>query len=117
MDAASQLAEDIPGLGVLAVTSPSRLYSDWREAQLSGVPSHLDRLLSTMAPDAPLVAVLDGHPATLSWLGSTGRRVYPLGVDKFGQSGDIPDLFRVHGIDADAIVDAAAAALLGRMKR
>ena len=58
---------------------------------------------------AGLVTAIDGHPATLSWLGAVGgHRVYPLGVDHFGQSGDIPDLYRVHGIDADAIVGAAA---------
>ena len=38
--------------------------------------------------------------------------VVPLGVDRFGQSGDIPDLYRVYGIDSDAIVDAAARACL-----
>jgi pyruvate dehydrogenase E1 component len=53
--------------------------------------------------------VLDGYPSTLSWLGSVrGDRIISLGVDRFGQSGDIPDLYRLHGIDADAIVDAAA---------
>lgn len=118
MEAAAILAEDIPGLGVLAVTSPSRLYADWREAQLAGKPSHLDRLFSDLAPDAPLVTVIDGHPATLSWMGGAGARaIYPLGVDRFGQSADIPDLFRVHGIDAEAIVDAAAGALLGRLRK
>ena len=117
MEAAEILAEDIPGLGVLAVTSPSRLYADWRQAQVAGRPSHLGGLLSGLASDAPLVTVIDGHPATLSWLGAGGRAVYPLGVDRFGQSADIPDLFRVHGIDAEAIVEAAATALLGRLKR
>jgi pyruvate dehydrogenase E1 component len=117
LQAAELLAEDVPGLGVLAVTSPSRLYADWRGAQLEGRASHLHRLLSGLAPGAPLVTVMDGHPATLSWLGAAGgRRVYPLGVDRFGQSADIPDLFRVHAIDADAIVGAAAAALLDRAR-
>jgi pyruvate dehydrogenase E1 component len=38
--------------------------------------------------------VLDGHPATLSWLGSVGRhRVLPLAVTRFGQSGDVQDLY------------------------
>ncbi len=117
LDAAGMLAEDMPGVGVLAVTSPSRLYADWRNAQVLGGQSHLARLLQGLAPDAPLVTVMDGHPATLSWLGGDGRAVYPLGVDRFGQSGDIPDLFRVHRIDAEAIVAAAAAALVGRLKR
>ena len=35
-------------------------------------------------------------------------RVSPLGVDRFGQTGDLPDLYRAYRLDADAIVDAAA---------
>jgi pyruvate dehydrogenase E1 component len=41
-----------------------------------------------------------------------GQRVVPLGVDRFGQAGDIPDLYRAYGLDADAILDACAEALL-----
>jgi pyruvate dehydrogenase E1 component len=59
------------------------------------------------------VTVLDGHPATLSWLGAVARhRVVALGVDRFGQSGDIPDLYREYGLDSQAIIDAAARACL-----
>jgi pyruvate dehydrogenase E1 component len=43
-----------------------------------------------------------------------GQRIYPLGVDAFGQSGDIPELYRLYGIDKDAILDAAARACLRR---
>ena len=72
-------------------------------------PSHAERLLAPLVPGATLITVLDGHPATLSWLGSVARhRVLPLGVGRFGQAGDIPDLCRAHRIDADAILDAAA---------
>ena len=53
--------------------------------------------------------LLDGHPATLSWLGSVGRhRVLPLGVTRFGQSGDVQDLYHAYELDVDAILDAAA---------
>jgi len=59
--------------------------------------------------------VLDGHPATLAWLGAVlGHRVRPLGVEHFGQTGSIPDLYRHYGIDANAIVAAAAALTPGR---
>ena len=70
-------------------------------------------MLAPLAPGAALVTVLDGHPAAHSWLGGVrGHRVVPLGPDRFGQSGDIPDLFREYGIDADALLDACAQALL-----
>jgi len=115
------LREDVPGAGLLAVTSAQRLSADWRAAQAarrdgaaeSRAP--IERLLAPLAEDAALVTVLDGHPATLAWLAGVGRhRVHALGVDHFGQSGDIPDLYRAHGIDAAAILDACAAACLGR---
>jgi pyruvate dehydrogenase E1 component len=55
------------------------------------------------------VTVIDGHPATLSWLGAVRQhRVVALGVEKFGQSGSVPDLYRTYGLDAEAIVGAAA---------
>jgi len=58
---------------------------------------------------APLVTVLDGHPHTLAFL--SGIRCVPathLGVSDFGQSGDVPDLYRHFGLDADTIAGAAA---------
>jgi pyruvate dehydrogenase E1 component len=86
---------------LLAVTSPDRLYEDWR---LNGGGSHLARMLSGLDRDARLVTVCDGHPMTLSWIGAATRQsVRPLGVDRFGQCGDVKDLYRVYGIDADAI--------------
>lgn len=75
--------------------------------------AHIERILAPLAPGAALVTVLDGHPATHAWLGSIrGQRVVPLGVDRFGQGGDIPDLYRAYGLDTDAILDACAQALL-----
>lgn len=57
---------------------------------------------------APLVAVLDGHPHTLSFLGSINRSpVTCLGVNDFGQSGEIDDLYRHFGIDTSTIIGAA----------
>jgi len=91
-------------VGLLAVTSADRLYQDWRA---QGSKSHVAKLLSGLDPDARLVTVLDGHPATLSWIGSVaGHRVRSLGVDQFGQCGDVGDLYRAYGIDAKAIEGA-----------
>jgi pyruvate dehydrogenase E1 component len=111
IEAHRQIAEDVPGAGLLVVTSPDLLHRGWRAAQRAQAAgtSHVEHLVHKLADTAGLVTVLDGHPATLSWLGAVRRhRVVPLGIDRFGQSGDILDLYRVYGLDADAIVDAAA---------
>ncbi|MBR0678961.1 transketolase [Roseomonas eburnea] len=113
-----ELRSEEPGAGLLAITSPDRLHADWLAARRGvrrgarGV-SHVETLLAPLAPDAALVTVLDGHPAAHAWMGAVrGQRVVPLGVDRFGQAGDIPDLYRDYGLDADAILDACAEALL-----
>ncbi len=112
--------EDLPGAGLLAVTSADRLNAGWHAAERArqhGAPdarSHVEALLAPLARDAALVTVLDGHPTTLSWLGAVyGHRVQALGVEHFGQSGDLASLYRHYRIDADAILDACAAACLG----
>jgi len=121
MEAHEALLDDVPGAGLLAITSPDRLHDDWmgaRHKREQGQParSHIEELLSVLDPRAALVTVLDGHPATLSWIGSVGRqRVAPLGVESYGQSGDIPDLYKAAGIDVDSIIDAAASACLARL--
>jgi pyruvate dehydrogenase E1 component len=118
--AAEALAEDLPGLGVLNVISPGLLHRDWMAARrarwASGERrvSHAETLLSDLAPGAGLVTVVDGSPATLSWLGGVlGQRVSALGVDSFGQVGDLLDLYRHYRLDVDAIVDAVADLFLG----
>ena len=113
------LRPDVPGIGLLAITSPDLLHRGWsarHAARWTGggqvgqsAVSHVERLLAPLARDAGLVTVLDGAPATLSWLGGVrGQRVSPLGTDRFGQTGDIPDLYGHYRIDTDAIIDAAA---------
>ncbi len=107
------LREDVPNAGLLAVTSPDRLHRDWRAAVTGGKSGLAGQLLGRLRPDAAIVTVSDSHPATLSWLGSIARHaVVPLGVDHFGQSGDLPDLYRHYGIDQEAILSAAAHACL-----
>ena len=112
MDAFNQILEDVPGAGLLAVPSPDRLHRDWSAALREERRSHAGRLLGRLGAGARLVSVIDGPPATLSWLGGVrGHRVAALGVDHFGQSGDIQDLYRAHRLDAEAVLDAAAVML------
>ena len=121
IEAHAQICQDIPGAGLLVVTSADRLHADWLDAaraRTGGNPtarSHVERILTALAPGAALVTVLDGHPATLTWLGAVAQqRVVALGVEQFGQSGDIPDLYREYHLDVPAIVAAAARACLDR---
>lgn len=110
-----QLLDDIPGLGVLNVTSPDLLHRDWsasKAARWTGKNverCHAEKLLSILSPDAGIVTVIDGSPSSLSWLGGVrGMRTSPLGTDRFGQTGDLPDLYQVYRLDSAAIVDAMA---------
>jgi pyruvate dehydrogenase E1 component len=112
------IVEDIPKVGLLAITSPDRLHRDWRAARAHGETGVAERLLVQLRPGAALVTVGDFHPATLSWLGAVaGNPIVPLGIDHFGQSGDIPDLYRAYGIDTESILDAAARACLTALPR
>ena len=113
------LADDLPGLGLLAVTSPDLLHRGWSAARASRwgrgphTQSHIETLLADLAPGAGLVTVIDGSPAALSWLGGVrGQRVSPLGVDRFGQTGTLTDLYSRYRLDADSIVEAMAELLL-----
>ena len=106
LEAHALLLEDVPEAGLLAVTSADVLHRDWRA---SGQASHVGQLLSGLAPDARLVTLVDGAPSTLSWIGSVhGHRLAALGVETFGQTGDLPDLYRTYRLDAEAVLDAAA---------
>nr|WP_294849114.1 transketolase [uncultured Sphingomonas sp.] len=113
-----ELSVDIPGLGLMSVTSPDLLHRSWTAAQAarwSGKrdPSHIETLLSRLAPRAGLVTVCDAAPASLSWIGGVlGQRVAPLGVEKFGQTGNLPDLYAAYRLDGAAITEAVAEILL-----
>ena len=116
-----QLLDDIPGLGVLNVTSPDVLHREWsaskaaRWTDRNAQPCHAEDLLSVLASDAGIVTVIDGSPGALSWLGGVqGMRVSPLGTDRFGQTGDLPDLYAEYRLDSVAIIDAMAELFLKR---
>jgi pyruvate dehydrogenase E1 component len=115
LSAWEQLADDIPGLGLLNVTSAGLLHHGWSYRRASRWTTgearrcHVETLLAPLAAHAGLVTVVDGSPAALSWVGGVrGQKVSPLGVDRFGQTGDLPDLYRTYRLDAAAIIDAAA---------
>jgi pyruvate dehydrogenase E1 component len=88
---------------VFVVTSPDRLQRGLRAPR-----PWLETLVGADEEDVPLVSVLDGHPHGLAFIGGAlGVPQQALGVEDFGQSGALADLYRHYGIDADAIVSAA----------
>lgn len=108
--AAGILGENRRDVAVLAVTSADRLNAGWtaalraRSRGSAGALSHVERLLADLPPHCMMATVIDGHPATLAWLGSVrGHRAISLGVEHFGQTGTIADLYRHYGIDARSI--------------
>jgi pyruvate dehydrogenase E1 component len=118
LSAWEELHADVPGLGLLAITSPDLLHRGWTAAQAArwngqSNASHVEQLLSKLSPRAGLVTIADAAPASLSWLGGVlGQRVAPLGVDKFGQTGSLADLYAAYRLDCDAITEAVAELLL-----
>lgn len=119
--AAGLIGNDRRDIGVLAITSADRLNAGWTAAKRArqrghgDAASHVEYLLGDLPPHCTLISVIDGHPATLAWLGGViGHRVVPLGVEHFGQTGRVQDLYRHFGIDTESIVDAAERLSPGR---
>lgn len=119
MTAVQDLQQENKDMAVLAVTSSDVLYRDWSKSRRSSALervdriSHIEKLMNQLARDCLVVTVCDGHPLNLSWLGSiNGNPVVPLGVEAFGQTGDLLDLYEHFKMDSAAIVAAH-----GRLKR
>ncbi|MFP5335667.1 MAG: transketolase-like TK C-terminal-containing protein [Actinomycetes bacterium] len=114
---ADELAEEGIAAHVVDVTSLDRLYSAWQRTLRQGVrtataPS-VPGALRTAFPDrAPVVTVHDAASHAMAWLGSAlGVPAVPLGVDEFGQSGSVADLYELHDLLPGSITNAALAAL------
>ena len=118
--AAAALDDEGVAVTVVHLTSPDRIYRDWR-AQFTAATSaarapsgavELDRLIPSDERNRPIVSVHDAASHSLAWLGSAvGTRQYTLGVDRFGESGTIDDLYELTGIDVGSIVNTALLAI------
>ncbi|WP_075214251.1 transketolase [Mongoliimonas terrestris] len=114
--AAGLIGEHRRDVGVLAVTSADRLNAGWTAAQRArarGNPharSHIETLFRDLPRDCLIVTAIDGHPATLAWLGAVaGHRTVSHGVEHFGQTGTIGDLYRHFGLDREALARSVLA--------
>lgn len=117
LEAARELADEGVVAHVVDVTSPGRLFRSWQRTVRQAVrtattPSLPGTVRAALPERAPIVSVHDASSHALAWVGSAvGMPQVSLGVDAFGQSGTMADLYRAHDLDAGSIVNAALAAL------
>jgi pyruvate dehydrogenase E1 component len=106
IDSADELGDDVD---VICLTSADLIFRAVRAR--AGFGDHPDAILDELFPAdraAPLVTVLDGDPHALAFLAAVNATpLTPLGVTRFGQSGDLGEVYEHHEIDAEAIVGAA----------
>ena len=108
VEVASMLGERFKDIGILSVTSSDNLFHEWKNTSSSfssqKAHSHIETLLSSVPKDTKLITVIDGHPMTLSWIGSVyGHKTITLGVDRFGQTGNVKELLTEFAIDSGNI--------------
>ncbi len=105
---------------VIDICSPDRIYRGWRNAQQeatrNGVTTrdvgHWGKLLNESERRLPILTVQDAASHSLAWLGSVyGARTVPVGVDEFGQSGTIAELYGIFDLLPEQLVNAALLAL------
>ena len=117
LEAAAELANEGVIAHVVDITSPGRLYGSWQRTLKQGIrtantPSFPGSMRPIFSERAPIVSIHDSSSHALAWLGSAlGAPQVAMGVDSFGQSGNIPDLYKIHDLDAGSIVNGALAAL------
>ena len=115
--AAAELAEEGVAAHVVDVTSLDRLYGAWqrtlRQAIRTATTPSVPGALRAVLPDrTPVVTVHDASSHAMAWLGSAlGVPAVPVGVDQFGQSGTVSELYELHDLTPGSIVNAALAAL------
>ena len=118
INAVHTIEDEVTGVGIMNITSSERLYKDWKnnksnQYQNLNIKSRIETLFSITSENVSIVTVLDGHSSSLAWIGGAVRRKsLSLGVDEFGQSGNLKDLYKKYKIDVDAIVDTCAQILL-----
>jgi len=123
IEATGFIGESRRDVGLLAITSAGRLHAGWtrgREAcgataAAPGISAISKSCWRRCPRECGIVTVIDGHPACVglarpACVATASRRS---ASSTFGQTGTIPDLYRHHGIDANAIIDAAESLTAG----
>ena len=116
------IKEELSNTGVLAITSSDKLYQNWnssKKLQQDGenVKSHIENMLEIISPHIPIITVIDGHSAALSWLGGVkGYTIFPIGISNFGQSGKVEDIYEKYQLNSNNIIKTIASAILSKKK-
>ena len=120
--AVEQLDQEGVRAALIDVTNLGRLYQGWIGGQRDAVATaqrascdfHLANLIPVAERRAPIVTVHDAASHSMAWLGSVfGQRTIAVGVDSFGQSGTIDELYGLFGLRSEQLVTAALVALDG----
>ena len=117
-EAAGILASEGIAAHVVDICSLDRVYSAWQSAIRRSVRELTVPVMPVVLEEAfpagggPIVTVHDAASHSMAFLGSIfGTRAVSLGVDHFGQSGSVRELYELHDLVPEAIVNAALAAL------
>jgi pyruvate dehydrogenase E1 component len=117
LEAARELGSEGVRALVVDITSSDRLYREWQTCLRHGIttatpPALPGALRTAFREHTPLVTVHDAASHHLAWLGAAlGTTCVPVGVDSFGQSGSVAELYAAYGLEPGSIVNAALAAL------
>ena len=120
LSAAALLRDEGISTLVVDITSSDRLFRGWRGAIRDATRAarsvtsahHLENVMSRDERRLPIVTVHDAASHHLAWLGSVfGQRTVPVGVDQFGQSGSVHDLYERFDLLPEQITNAALLAL------
>ncbi len=120
LEAADLLADEGISASVIDITSLDRLFHGWRRHLAAGAATlrrpggtiHLAHLIHGPERRWPILTVHDASSHAMSWLGSVfGQPVFPIGVDRFGESGTVAELYETFGLLPEQIVNAAITAV------
>ena len=108
-----EITEEEIDIGILIATSPDKLYSDWINSKNNNTSSHIEKILELYTRNTALITIIDAHSSSLAWIGSVlGHRVYPMGLSKFGQSGELDEIYKYTNIDFKSIIDRIAKSII-----
>ncbi|MAJ23886.1 MAG: transketolase [Rickettsiales bacterium] len=109
-----EIYHDEIDIGLLIAISPDKLYKDWEKSKYSGNISQIENKLKPFSNKTTgIITIIDGHSSSLSWIGGVlGHKIFPMGVNKFGKSGDLEEVYKYTNIDFKSIIDRLAKLLL-----